>query len=92
MAQDPEFSVQIARTGQVVPVRQDESVVDALRAHGVEVTTSCAQGVCGTCVTRVLHGTPEHWDMYLTPEEQAANDRFCPCVSRSSTPLLVIDL
>ncbi len=92
MAGDVDFSVKLARSGQVVPVLKDQSVVDALRAHGVEVITSCAQGVCGTCVTRVLEGEPDHWDMYLTPEEQAANDQFCPCVSRSKTPVLVIDL
>jgi vanillate O-demethylase ferredoxin subunit len=40
----------------------------------------------------VLEGEPDHWDMYLTPDEQAANDRFCPCVSRSRSELLVIDL
>ena len=87
-----EFSVKVASTGQVVPVGKDESVVDALRAHGVEIATSCAQGICGTCVTRVLEGEPDHWDMYLTPEEQARNDQFCPCISRSKSELLVLDL
>jgi vanillate O-demethylase ferredoxin subunit len=89
---EAEFHVRLARTGREVPVRASESVVDALRAHGVEIVTSCAQGVCGTCVTPVLEGEPDHWDLYLTPEEQAANDRFCPCVSRSRSALLVLDL
>jgi vanillate O-demethylase ferredoxin subunit len=53
---------------------------------------SCEQGVCGTCLTRVLEGTPDHKDSYLTPEERAANDQFLPCCSRSKTPLLVLDL
>ncbi len=86
------FTVRLARSGQDVPVADGQTVVEALAAHGVVVATSCAQGVCGTCLTRVLAGEPEHWDMYLSPEEQAANDRFCPCVSRSVTPLLVLDL
>lgn len=89
---EAEFSVRLARSGQVIPVGKEESVVEALRAHGVEILTSCAQGVCGTCLTRVLEGQPDHWDMYLTPEEQAANDRFCPCVSRSKSEVLVLDL
>lgn len=71
---------------------KEQSVVDALRAHGIDIATSCAQGVCGTCVIRVLAGEPDHWDMYLTPEEQASNDQFCPCVSRSKSEVLVIDL
>ena len=87
-----EFEVRLARSGRVVPVLEEQSVLDALAAHGVEVISSCAQGVCGTCVTRVLEGEPDHWDMYLTPEEQAANDQFCPCISRSKSAVLVLDL
>jgi vanillate O-demethylase ferredoxin subunit len=40
----------------------------------------------------VIEGVPDHRDMYLTPEEQAAGDQFLPCCSRSKTPLLVLDL
>lgn len=87
-----DFSVKLARSGRVVPVRKDQSVLDALRAGGVDIASSCEQGVCGTCLTRVLEGEPEHWDMYLSPEEQDANDQFLPCCSRSKTALLVLDL
>ena len=64
----------------------------ALENAGVVLATSCEQGVCGTCLTRVLDGVPYHRDLYLTPEEQAANDQFTPCCSRSKTRLLVLDL
>ncbi len=87
-----EFEVKLARSGRVVPVAAGQSVLEALQACGVEVATSCQQGVCGTCLTRVLEGEPDHWDMYLTPEEQAANDCFMPCISRSKSALLVLDL
>ena len=86
------FEVKIASTGQIVVVPWDKSVTQALSQAGVDILTSCGQGVCGTCLTRVLEGTPEHWDSYLTPEEQAANDQFMPCCSRSSSALLVLDL
>jgi len=86
------FEVKLARSGQVVQVGPGVSVLDALRAGGVEVPNSCQQGVCGTCLTRVLEGEPEHWDLFLTPEEQALNNQFLPCCSRSLSPRLVIDL
>jgi vanillate O-demethylase ferredoxin subunit len=73
-------------------VAKDQSVTQALAAAGVEILTSCEQGVCGTCLTRVLSGTPDNKDSYLTPEEQAANDQFLPCCSRAKSPLLVLDL
>ncbi|MBB3176002.1 PDR/VanB family oxidoreductase [Variovorax sp. Sphag1AA] len=89
---DAAFEVKLASSGRVVKVEKDQTVVQALAAIGVEVQTSCEQGVCGTCLTRVLEGEPDHKDMYLTPEEQAANDQFTPCCSRSRSPLLVLDL
>lgn len=91
-ADDASFEVRLASSGKVVVVPGDKTVVQALAAAGVEVQTSCEQGVCGTCLTRVLEGVPDHKDMYLTPEEQAANDQFTPCCSRSKTPVLVLDL
>jgi vanillate O-demethylase ferredoxin subunit len=89
---DETFEVQLASSGKVVVVPKDRTVVQALAAIGVEVATSCEQGVCGTCLTRVLEGVPDHKDAYLTPEEQEANDQFLPCCSRSKSPLLVLDL
>jgi vanillate O-demethylase ferredoxin subunit len=58
----------------------------------VEIQTACEQGVCGTCLTRVIAGVPDHKDQYLTPEEQASNDQFLPCCSRAKTTCLVLDL
>ena len=89
---DESFEVRLASSGKVVTVPKDRTIVQALAAIGVEIATSCEQGVCGTCLTRVLEGEPEHKDMYLTPEEQAANDQLTPCCSRSKSPLLVLDL
>jgi vanillate O-demethylase ferredoxin subunit len=91
-ANDGAFEVVVKSSGQVVPVPADQTVVQALAAAGVSVMISCEQGVCGTCLTRVLEGTPDHKDHYLTPEEQAANNEFTPCCSRSKTPRLVLDL
>ncbi|MCY1462833.1 Phenoxybenzoate dioxygenase subunit beta [compost metagenome] len=67
-------------------------MVQALAAAGVDLPTSCEQGVCGTCLTRVLSGQPDHRDMYLTADERAANDQFLPCCSRAKSAELVLDL
>lgn len=86
------FEVQIASTGAVIRVAPAQSVVDALAAAGITLAVSCEQGVCGTCLTGVLEGTPDHRDVYLTDEERARNDRFTPCCSRALSPRLVLDL
>ncbi|WP_343618509.1 PDR/VanB family oxidoreductase [Ralstonia sp.] len=89
---DAAFDVVLASSGKVVRVAVGQTIVHALATAGVEVATSCEQGICGTCVTRVLDGVPDHRDLFLTPDEQAANDQLTPCCSRSKSPRLVLDL
>jgi vanillate O-demethylase ferredoxin subunit len=86
------FEVEIASSGQVFAVPADKTVTQVLAEHGIEVATSCEQGVCGTCVARVLEGTPDHRDFYLTAQEQAAGDQMTLCCSRAKTGRLVLDL
>ena len=64
----------------------------ALAESDIEIATSCEQGVCGTCITRVLEGQCDHRDLYFTEEEKARHDQFTPCCSRALGPLLVLDL
>lgn len=89
---DPPFEVQLASSGRVILVTSDQTVLQALEGAGVSLPTSCEQGVCGSCLTRVLEGEPDHRDVYLSASEQAANDQFLPCCSRSKSPRLVLDL
>jgi vanillate O-demethylase ferredoxin subunit len=89
---DGSFQVKLGSSGQVFDIPADKTVVQVLESHGVEIALSCEQGICGTCLTRVLEGVPEHRDLFLTEEEQAANDQFTPCCSRAKSKLLVLDL
>jgi vanillate O-demethylase ferredoxin subunit len=87
-----EFDVKVASTGQIIRVAKDVSIAAALFECGIEVSLSCEQGICGTCVTKILEGVPDHRDGYLTDEERARNDRMTICCSRSKSPMLVLDL
>ena len=68
------------------------SVLDTVRAAGVEVLYSCAEGTCGTCETDVLEGTPDHRDSVLSDEEREAGETMLICVSRCRGSRLVLDL
>jgi vanillate O-demethylase ferredoxin subunit len=91
-AEDRRFDVVIKSTGAVIRVEAAQTVTQALEANGVLVPVSCEQGVCGTCLTRVLEGEVDHKDLYLTPEEQATHNQFLPCCSRAKSARLVLDL
>jgi vanillate O-demethylase ferredoxin subunit len=89
---DHAFDVQLASSGKVFHIPSTASILRVLRDHGIDILTSCETGVCGTCLTGVLGGTPEHRDVYLSPQERAANDVILPCCSRAASPLLILDL
>ena len=89
---DRPFDVQIASTGQVFCIPADRSVTSVLLEAGIDIYTSCEEGTCGSCVTRILQGEPEHRDVFLTDDEHAAGEQFTPCCSRARSGLLVLDL
>jgi vanillate O-demethylase ferredoxin subunit len=89
---DQAFTIKIQSTGAMVEVPVGQTAVKALSAAGIEVLVSCEQGHCGSCLTPVLEGTPDHRDQFMLPEEHEKNDAFTPCCSRSLTRCLVLDL
>lgn len=82
----------LARQGRFVDVAPGQSLLEGLRAAGVELASSCEQGFCGTCECRVLAGTPDHRDTLLSDEERARGDVMMPCVSRARGNELTLDL
>jgi vanillate O-demethylase ferredoxin subunit len=86
------FTLTLHRSGRHVQVAAGRTALACLQEAGVELDCSCEVGVCGTCRTTVLEGTPLHCDSVLSDGERQANNCFMPCVSRALTPVLVLDL
>lgn len=86
------FYIELASSGQRLQVAADQTIAQVLQHAGVEVMLSCEQGMCGSCITGVLDGLPEHRDSVLTAEEKAGNDQITLCCSRAKSPGLVLDL
>lgn len=84
------FDVRIASSGQVIPVRPEQSIVDALSEAGVSIETSCCSGLCATCKVRYLEGEVDHRDYILGEDERV--EYLTACVSRATSKLLVLDL
>ncbi len=86
------FEVVLQRSGRTIAVAVGETIIEAMAAAGITPLTSCEQGVCGTCMTTVLEGTPDHRDQYLNAAEKASGTLIMPCVSRCKGKRLVLDL
>lgn len=89
---DTEFELVLHKSSKRLIVKSDQTIIVALREAGVDILTSCEQGVCGTCVTAVIEGEPDHRDVYFNPQERASGKLITPCVSRGKGRRLVLDL
>jgi len=86
------FTVIAARSGQSIEVPATKSIAQALKDAGIDSLLSCEQGVCGTCLTTVLEGIPDHRDLIQTEQEKAENRLIAVCCSRAKSKKLVLDI
>lgn len=86
------FVVALARSGAELTVAAGQNILDVLLDHGVDVPHSCRNGVCGSCETRIVSGTPDHRDAVLSPQERASGHSLMVCCSRALGERLVLDL
>ena len=90
LAANTAFTVHLRRSAVTVPVGADQSILEALRAHGHRIPSSCESGTCGSCRTGLLAGEADHRDMVLREDERAT--QIMVCVSRATSAELVLDL
>ena len=86
------FEVHLAQRGQTLVVGVGMSLLESLRDAGVDMPSSCEQGVCGTCMATVLEGELDHQDVFFNDSERAAGNRVLTCVSRAKSRRIVLDL
>ena len=94
---DEPFRLVVAGRGRevVVTVDAEQSAVEALHEIGIEVPTSCAQGMCGTCVVPLVAqagaGAPDHRDHCLSATERRTKVALC-CSRAKGGSRLVVEL
>ncbi|MEL7425533.1 MAG: fatty acid desaturase [Bacteroidota bacterium] len=86
------FELVLNKSGKTITVQAEETIIDALHHHNIEVAYSCLQGTCGTCVSPVLAGAIDHRDAVLSEEEKQEGQKMCLCVSRALGGQVVLDL
>ena len=94
MRVEESFEVVCVRSGITLTVPPGRSILSVARERGIDVhsSSSCTEGICGTCETEVLAGRPDHRDGLLTEQEREASTTMLICVSRCRQGPLVLDL
>jgi len=86
------FTIRLERSMVEFEVPERKSILEVLEEHGFELPFSCREGLCGTCVTSVCSGEPDHRDYVLSDEERASGKMMTICCSRSKSSVLTLDL
>ncbi|MEO8806440.1 MAG: PDR/VanB family oxidoreductase [Burkholderiaceae bacterium] len=86
-AGDEAFTVQLLQSKLRLEVGRQQTLLDALLAHGVDVAHDCRAGICGSCLVPVAGGRIQHRDTFLTDDDRAGGDLMCACVSRATGEL-----
>jgi ferredoxin len=90
--ENTEFEVELRQSGVTLQVPVDRSILEAIEDADIPALSSCGQGTCGTCLTRVIEGVPDHRDSLLEDEDRSAGDKMLICVSRAKSKRLVLDI
>ncbi len=86
------FEVRLAQSGKTFVIPPDKSILEVLQEEGEDPLCDCCRGECGVCQVDVIEGEPDHRDYVLSDSEKASGKVMQICVSRSKSPLLVLDL
>jgi len=84
------FEIVLARRQQRLQVAPGKSIAHVLQGAGIAVDTVCEQGICGSCLTPYIDGTPDHQDTCMTDAERATHVAIC--CARSHSPTLTLDI
>ncbi|WP_115779774.1 hybrid-cluster NAD(P)-dependent oxidoreductase [Paraburkholderia caffeinilytica] len=83
------FTVKLARSARAFTMSQSETVLAAAKKAGVAIASSCSQGMCGTCKTRVLEGTVDmHHNGGIRDRDVQKGFRLL-CCSRPTSDLVL---
>jgi cytochrome P450/ferredoxin-NADP reductase len=82
-AKEEAFEVVLQDSRLTVQVPCDRTLLQSLRASGIDIPSDCEEGLCGTCEVAVVEGEVDHRDKVLSASERATNRRMLTCCSRA---------
>ncbi|RKP53315.1 PDR/VanB family oxidoreductase [Pararobbsia silviterrae] len=89
---DGTFEVELKSSGKIFIVPADRTIAAVLGDAQIEMSLSCEQGICGSCLTGVVSGRVDHRDEVQSVEEKDAHSHIAICCSRALSPRIVLDL
>ncbi len=77
------FDVALADSDLTLTVPADQTLLQVLRANGIDLASDCEEGLCGSCEVAVIEGKVDHRDRVLSAAERQQGRRMMACCSRA---------
>ncbi|YCI06308.1 hybrid-cluster NAD(P)-dependent oxidoreductase (plasmid) [Ensifer sp. D2-11] len=83
------FNVRFSKQAKSVDVRADQTVLSCGKKAGVRIPSSCANGICGTCKSKLVSGTVDMKHGGGIRQREIDAGFFLPCCSKPLSDLVV---
>lgn len=83
------FSVELTKSGVTVQCAPDQFVLDAARAAGLRLPSSCSKGLCGTCKSKLVSGQVEMKHGGGIRQREIDQGLFLPCCAKPLSDLVI---
>ncbi|MEP7456101.1 hybrid-cluster NAD(P)-dependent oxidoreductase [Phyllobacterium sp. SB3] len=83
------FRVEFSKQGKSVEVRADQTVLSCAKKSSVRIPSSCANGICGTCKSRLLSGAVDMKHEGGIRQREIDAGFFLPCCSKPLSDLVI---
>ncbi|KPF47472.1 hybrid-cluster NAD(P)-dependent oxidoreductase [Rhizobium sp. AAP43] len=83
------FEVRFAKQGKAIAVSSDQTVLSQAKKAGLRIPSSCANGICGTCKSKLVSGTVDMQHDGGIRQREIDAGFFLPCCSKPLSDLVV---
>ncbi|MND20778.1 FAD-binding oxidoreductase [Agrobacterium tumefaciens] len=83
------WQVEFQKQGRNIEVRSDQTVLSSAKKSGVRLPSSCSNGVCGTCKSKLVSGTVDMNHNGGIRQREIDAGMFLPCCSRPLSDLVI---
>lgn len=83
------FTIEFAKSRRSISCASGTKILDAARANGIRLPSSCTKGLCGTCKSRLLCGTVEMQHAGGIRQREIDQGMILLCCSRPTSDLVI---
>nr|WP_255673920.1 hybrid-cluster NAD(P)-dependent oxidoreductase [Komagataeibacter sp. FNDCF1] len=83
------FNITFSRQDRTIQALPEQSVLAAARKNGIRLPSSCANGVCGTCKSKLVSGSVDMKHGGGIRQREVDAGMFLPCCSRPLSDLVI---